>query len=264
MSVSTNVSTGLYIYAFLKTNGTNPVVPDSVKGIDGASIQFQSAGNLAMAMSPTESKKIRPQRKNLAAHQEVVTYLAKNHDMLPVAFGLIADDVEQVNKLLSSHRQVLSEQIDRVAGHMEMNVNLRWAVPNVVQYFVERYSDLAEARNAIASGTATRDDQIAVGQLLERLINSEREEHTARFTEVLSGICKELDIQKPREEADVMRLACLIRAMLKRRSIKPFIAPPVCLATIFQSHSMARGLRIALSILRSVWSSQPCFFSMIS
>lgn len=210
MSLSTDVTTGLYIYAFLNTNGSCPTVPDSLKGIDGAALQFQLAGNLAMAMSPTESKKIRPQRKNLAAHQEVVTYLAKNYDMLPVAFGLIADDVNQVDKLLASHRDVLTEQIERVAGHMEMNVNLRWVVPNVVQYFVDRYSDLSEARGIIASGTATRDDQIAVGQLLERLVNSEREEHAARFTEVLNGFCKELDIQKPRDEADVMRLACLI------------------------------------------------------
>ena len=210
MSISTDVTTGLYIYAFLVTDGSCPAVPDSLKGIDGATIQFQMAGKLVMAMSPTDAKKIRPQRKNLAAHQEVVTYLAKTHDMLPVAFGLIADDIAQVDKLLASHREVLTEQIERVAGHMEMNVNLRWVVPNVVQYFVERYSDLAEARNIIASGTATRDDQIAVGQLLERLVNSEREEHTARFTDLLNGICKEIDIQKPRDEADVMRLACLI------------------------------------------------------
>ncbi len=210
MSSSIDTSTGLYIYAFLKTATTAPALPDNVTGIDGAPIQFQTSGNLALAMSPTEAKKIRPQRKNLAAHQEVVTYLAKHYDMLPVAFGLIADDIAQVDRLLSSHRQVLLEQIDRVAGHMEMSVNLRWAVPNVVQYFVDRHSQLSEARSVIASGQATRDDQIAVGQLLERLVNDERQQHTARFTECLHSVCKEIEIQPARDEADVMRLACLI------------------------------------------------------
>lgn len=224
MSVSTNVSTGLYIYAFLNTDGSTPKVPENIVGIDGAAIQFQLSDKLAMAMSPIESKKIRPQRKNLAAHQEVVTYLARNYDMLPVAFGLIADDISQVDRLLTTHHSVLSEQIDRVAGHMEMYVHLRWTVPNVIQYFVERYSELAEARNAIASGNATRDDQIAVGQMLEKLISAERQEYTDRFINALNGkptgqaysvdsqrdLCKEIDVQPVRDEADVMRLACLI------------------------------------------------------
>lgn len=210
MSLTTDVSTGLYIYAFLNTAGAKSDLPTNITGIDGAPIQFQHAGNLAMAMSSIQAKKIRPQRKNLAAHQEVVTYLAKNYDMLPVAFGLIADDVDQVNRLLGSHRQVLVEQIERVAGHMEMSVNLRWSVPNVVQYFVERYSELAEARQVIANGQATRDDQIAVGQMLESLINAERQQHTDKFTDILKPVCKEIDIQPAREEADIMRLACLI------------------------------------------------------
>lgn len=210
MSLSTEVSTGLYIYAFLNTEGTQPQMPASIVGIDGANIQFQTSGNLAMAMSSIQAKKIRPQRKNLAAHQEVVTYLAKNYGMLPVAFGLIADDIEQVNRLLDSHRQVLTEQIERVAGHMEMSVTLRWTVPNVVQYFVDRYSQLAEARSAIASGHATRDDQITVGQLLESLINAERQLFTTSFTEVIEAVCKKIEVQPARDEADVMRLACLI------------------------------------------------------
>ncbi len=207
---SSAVSTGLYIYAFLNTSGAGSALPTDLTGIDGAAIQFHNDGNLAIALSPLESKKIRPQRKNLAAHQDVVTRLAKQFDMLPVAFGLIADDEEQVQRLLASHRQVLLEQIGRVAGHMEMAVNLRWAVPNVVQYFVDRHSELSEARQHIASGSASRDEQIAVGQLLERLINTEREAHTERFLNVLRKVCKEIDIQPCREEADVMRLACLI------------------------------------------------------
>ncbi len=154
MSASTNVCTGHYIYAFLNTGGSSLQMPTNVVGIDGAAIQFQLAGNLAMAMSPIESKKIRPQRKNLAAHQEVVTYLARNYDMLPVAFGLIADDIDQVNRLLTTHHAVLTEQIARVAGHMEMYVNLRWAVPNVIQYFVERYSQLRKPETLLPAAAS--------------------------------------------------------------------------------------------------------------
>ncbi len=210
MSASTSVSTGLYIYAFLDVSTGTPTVPAELVGIDSAPIHIQTHRSIAIAMSSIESKKIRPQRKNLAAHQEVVTYLAKHYDMLPVAFGLVADDLDQVTKLMISHEAVLAEQIERVAGHLEMAVNLRWAVPNVVQYFVERYTELSEIRQAIASGSASRDEQIAAGQLLESLISAERQEHTTRFTEVLRNVCKEIEVQPAKDEADCMRLACLI------------------------------------------------------
>ncbi len=209
MSTITPVSTGMYIYAFMSSQSVVPM-PESVVGIDGKPIVIETVDGVAVAMSPIESKKIRPQRKNLAAHQEVVTWLAQNCDMLPVAFGLVADDIQQVKRLMLSHSAVLSDQVARVAGHMEMAVQLRWAVPNVVQHFVERYPDLSSIRSAIANGTASRDEQIAAGQLLESLINAERQEYTARFTEAIRNTCKEFEVQPAKDPADVMRLACLV------------------------------------------------------
>lgn len=209
--METMTSTGMYIYAFLRAESIQGRTHTELAGIDGSPVSFVTVGAIAAATSATEVKKIRPQRKNLAAHQDVVTHLARNYDMLPVAFGLIADDVQQVEQVLRSHQETLVEQINRVSGHLEMTVNLRWSVPNVVQYFVDRYEALSEARAAIAAGTATRDDQIAMGQYFEKLLNLEREQHTAKFLEVLNPFCKEIDVQPPREEADCMRLACLIQ-----------------------------------------------------
>ncbi len=60
--------------------------------------------------------------------------------------------------------------------------------------------------------------------MLEKLIAAERQEYTERFVSVLNGfrvgqpsatdqvvnLCKEIDVQPVRDDADVMRLACLI------------------------------------------------------
>lgn len=210
MSTTTQVKTGLYIYAFMNTDGLPTSIPSDLVGIDDSPIEVLTEGQLAVAVSFIESRKIRPQRKNLSAHQKIVTWLAGQCDMLPVAFGLIADDVQQVKRLVANHGQVLATEVARVAGHMEMTVLMRWTVPNVVQYFVERNADLLAIRNALAQGTASREEQIAAGQLLESLVNADREFHTRRFTEVIRSVCKEIDVQPTKEDRDVMRLACLI------------------------------------------------------
>lgn len=210
-TTSTQVMTGAYIYAFLRAESVRDFVPGQLCGIDNEPVSLVVQDDLAAAVSATSAKKIRPQRKNLAAHQEIVTVLARNYDMLPVAFGLIADDTQQIARLMISHQSVLNEQIERVAGHVEMGVGLRWSVPNIIQYFVDRHEPLSQARQLIASGQASRDDQIALGQMFEKLLNEERQQCTAKFTELLQPLCKELDNQPPREESECMRLACLIR-----------------------------------------------------
>jgi hypothetical protein len=183
---------------------------ENFKGIEDADIMVIERGDLAVVASPIVPKKIRPQRKFLAAHQEIVTQVAKRWSMLPVSFGLIADDLDQVHHILDKNRDILIEQLDRVGGNVEMTVALKWTAPNVPQYFVDRYPELQAARAMIVEGHASREDQIEMGRAYESLLNSERATHTQVFMDNLSPIAKELEVQSNREDADVMRLACLI------------------------------------------------------
>jgi hypothetical protein len=204
------VATGFYVYSFLRSKDREAIMAENLKGIEDADIAVIEHDDLAVVVSAIVPKKIRPQRKFLAAHQEIVTHLAKYWSMLPVSFGLIADDLDQVHHILDKNRDVLIEQLDRVGGNVEMTITLKWTDSNIPQYFVDRYPELQAARAMIIEGRASREDQIEMGRIYERLLNSERATHTQRFTDNLSSIAKELEIQPTRDDSDVMRLACLI------------------------------------------------------
>lgn len=130
--------------------------------------------------------------------------------MLPVAFGLIAEDPTSVGKVLDSNSETLLEQLELVDGKVEMSLTLRWAVDNVFQYFVSQYDDLLQASLVIARGEATRDEQIELGRLFEKLLTAERDKHTATILDKLGDIVVKSELQPQRDEFDVMRLACLI------------------------------------------------------
>jgi len=208
--IEVEVAIGFYVYAFLRAKDKDAVQAAKLRGLEEADVTVIERGDLAVAVSPIVSRKIRPQRKYLAAHQEIVTHLAKHWSMLPVSFGLIADDLEQVYYILDNNREVLNEQIDRVGGNVEMTVSLKWTAQNVPQYFVERYPQLREAREMIVAGKASRDDQIEMGRIFEKLLNAEREANTQIFLDALGFLSKELEVQPTLEDSDVMRLACLI------------------------------------------------------
>ena len=210
MTTEIETATGFYVYAFLRACDQRAVSDAKLRGIEDAEVSVIERGDLAIAVSPIVAKKIRPQRKFLAAHQEIVTYLSKHWSMLPVSFGLIADNVEQVNHILTTNQTILNEQIERVDSHVEMTLSLKWTAENIPQYFVDRYPDLAEARAIIVAGNANRDEQIEMGRLFESLLNQERSSHTDTFLQVLEPLTKEIEVQPIRQESDVMRLACLI------------------------------------------------------
>ena len=208
--IDVEVAIGFYVYSFLRSKDKDAVQAARLKGLEEADVTVIERGDLAVAVSPIVARKIRPQRKYLAAHQEIVTHLAKHWSMLPVSFGLIADNLDQVYYILDNNRDVLNEQIERVGGNVEMTVSLKWTAPNVPQYFVDRHPPLREARELIVEGKASRDDQIEMGRIFEKLLNAEREANTQVFLDALAPFSKELEVQPTREESDVMRLACLI------------------------------------------------------
>ena len=204
------VATGFYVYSFLRSKDRESILSERLKGIEDTEITVIERDGLAVVASPIVPKKIRPQRKYLAAHQEIVTHVAKHWSMLPVSFGLIADDLDQVHHILEKNHDILIEQLDRVGGNVEMTIALKWTAPNVPQYFVDRYPELQAARAMFVEGRASREDQIEMGRIFESLLNSERAAHTHVFMDKLVPIARELEVQPNRDDADVMRLACLI------------------------------------------------------
>jgi len=210
MSSEIDGASGFYVYAFLRSCDEQAISNAGLRGIDNAEVFSVAQGSLVVAVSRIASRKIRPLRKYMAAHQDIVTHISKNWSMLPVSFGLIADDLDQVNHILESNESVLNEQIDRVDGQVEMAVSLRWTAENVPQYFVDRYPTLCEARGLIVAGDTSRDDRIEMGRMFEKLLTSERDAHTQSFLDILGPVSKEVDVQPTRQESEVMKLACLI------------------------------------------------------
>jgi hypothetical protein len=229
MSTESLTQTGRYVYAFARNSDVKSLLSDAPQGLGDASLEVIGDGAISAITSPTDESKVRPQRKNLAAHQTVVGWLTERSSILPVAFGLIADDAESVEKLLSVHEEVLTEQIARVDGCVEMSLTLRWSVENVFQYFVSQSEELQIASQKIAQGEATRDEQIEMGRQFEALLSAERQSHTDRVTEELESVLVESDQQAERDEFDIVRLACLI----ERENVEKFSAEVYRIAESF-------------------------------
>lgn len=184
----------------------------NVPGIDGCAVYGVSRNGIAAVVSDCARQRIRPERAHLAAHKEVLKRLMQDDTVLPIAFGMIADDVVAVRRMLSRNQRLLQSQLDRVAGHVEMGLRVTWDVPNIFEYFVDRHAVLREARDRLVGNQreARQEDKLELGQLFDRLLNDDRAAHHQTLAEALAPCCAELKNSPSRSLNEAVNLNCLV------------------------------------------------------
>lgn len=181
-------------------------------GIDQSIVYTILRGQVAAVVSDVPNGKLRPERRHLAAHQGVLKLLMEESTPLPMAFGIIADGLETIEKILADNQPAFQGQLQRVGGKMEMGLRVSWDVPNIFEYFISTHPELRSARDRFF-GThrePTQDDKIELGRMFDRTLNQDRESYTDDVESVLLGYCYEIKRNKCRTEREVMNLACLV------------------------------------------------------
>lgn len=93
-----------------------------------------------------------------------------------------------------------------------MGLRVKWDVANIFEYAVSVHPELAELRDRVFRGgrEPSQEEKIEVGRTFDRLINTDREAHIERVEHVLGSRVVEILSNKPRDDREVMNLACLI------------------------------------------------------
>ncbi|MFZ2446988.1 MAG: GvpL/GvpF family gas vesicle protein [Syntrophobacteraceae bacterium] len=209
MAKQTANSAGRYLYAVIA--GTDERMYGPV-GIDGGAVYTLSDGRVAAVVSDVPNVRIRPERRNIAAHQEVLSRLMTETTPLPMSFGIIADGAKAVLRILSRNRKAFLQQLGYVADKVEMGLRVTWEVPNIIEYFVLTHAELRAARDRFLGGRRepSQEDRIELGRTFDRILTEDRETHAEKVEEVLAGCCAAIKRNRPRNEREAVNLACLV------------------------------------------------------
>lgn len=200
---------GRYLYAVI----AGPLERDfGPCGIGEETVYTVSEEQVAAVVSDIPAQRIRPERRLLAAHNNVLKMLMGETTPLPMSFGIIADGPGAIRKILSHNHETLVQQLHRVRDKVEMGLRVSWSVPNIFEYFVNTHSDLQTIRDRFFSGhrDPSQEDKIELGRLFDRRLMEDREEHADKVEDILSRNSFEIKRNKCRSEREVMNLACLV------------------------------------------------------
>jgi hypothetical protein len=221
---------GKYLYAIMN-NGRDRDY--HVPGIDGETVYTVSHGGVAAVVSNCARQKIRPERAHLVAHQAVLARLMLESTVLPMAFGIIADDLRAVKRLLGVNREDFAEQLERVAGKVELGLRVVWAVPNIFEYFIDRHPELRVARDRLLGGPREprQEAKLELGRFFEQLLAEDREARSCEIEAVLAPCCAALKRVPPRQVQEVVNLSLLVR----RERLKDLDEAVLAAASLFDN-----------------------------
>lgn len=220
-----------YLYAVTSAEpGVDLGTFTGVAGAQGESTAVQSLtvdaqvpndGSIRAVFSVIPTEKIRPDRRNLAAHQGVLRALLEaGISVLPASFGLIAPSRRSLIDLLRTNREAIAGELRRLGGRIEMTLKVVWDVKNIFEYFVFACPELAALRDGLARmpAGAAREEKIEIGRTFEAMRDEARRRSTAEVMRVIGGSVVEIRERPVRDEKGVMDLACLV----ERNAVKAY------------------------------------------
>lgn len=200
---------GLYVYAIGRAaDGQMP----PLAGILGEPAFRVSLGELAAVVSKCPAATLRAERKHIAASQRVLNGLSPQLDLLPVAFGTIAQSPDALRLFLDEHGDILSAQLDRVAGKAEMDLRLSLDRPDPIAFLVDATPALKAARDRAFArpGGPSYTERIRLGQLCDDTLRRYREAQTATVMAMLAPVCAEIAPLPTGAEKEIAHLAMLV------------------------------------------------------
>ena len=205
-STTNSIETGLYLYGITTAEGALPV---RTPGVAGGSVERVVEGPLAAIVTRVAVHKIRPERSNLAAHNQILRDLADCQPVLPVAFGTIVDSEKGLRHVIRQNRKTLIDRLRLLQGKVEIVLKVYWDTANIFEYFVANHRELKKMRDRLFGGgrKPSRSQSIELGELFAFLLQQARERHTERVTDALSHYCVDVQAIDVGEEKLIMKLA---------------------------------------------------------
>lgn len=159
--------------------------------------------------APETESEGRALRRDLRAHEEVVRRAMDFGTVLPVSFGTIFDDDEQlVRHLLRPNRDQLRALLDEFDGLVELTLKADFIEQEIIRAILRSDHEL-RAWNAEVAGGAF-DERVAFGEALSGAIEQQAAIQSERLLVALEPLCEDLQVRGPGRGVGILNASFLV------------------------------------------------------
>lgn len=197
---------GKYLYCIIK--GSKPKKFE-IKGIRGKDVYAICEGQLAAVVSDSEAKEYFIIRDDVITHQKVIEAVSQKYDVLPVSFGTVAADPQEIKeKILKPKAGEFLNALKEIEGKIELSLKVLWPDMNLV--FQEIAKNSQTIQHLKRSKNINYKEKIAAGELVAKLLEERKETEKEKILSPLKKIADDLKENKIFGEDMILNAAFLV------------------------------------------------------
>lgn len=208
-----------YVYGI--TAASHPSLPEGMGGVGDPArpLRILRAGELAAVVSDAPEG-LRPKRRELLAHQNVLSETGAAGCVLPMRFGSVAPDDDSVTAVLTERADHYLERLRALDDRVEYNVKANHVEEAVLHHVMAGNPEiraLAEANRQ--SGGGSYDDKIRLGEMVAAAVKAKESEDGAAVERALEGAADAVSVG-PESTGWLANVSYLV----KRETAEEFLA----------------------------------------
>ncbi|GAA2556304.1 MULTISPECIES: GvpL/GvpF family gas vesicle protein [Streptomyces] len=208
-----------YVYGI--TAVTHPALPEGMGGVGDPPrpVRILREGELAAVVSDAPEG-LRPKRRELLAHQNVLSEAGAAGCVLPMRFGSVAPDDDAVTGVLAERAEHYRERLRALDGRVEYNVKANHVEEAVLHHVMAGNPEiraLAEANRQAGGGSY--EDKIRLGEMVASAVKAKETEDAAALEHALEPAADSVSVG-PESTGWLANVSYLV----KREAAEDFLA----------------------------------------
>lgn len=175
----------VYVYGVVSADAQ---LPDGLAGVDEAPVQLVALGGVAAAVGVIALDRPPGRRADLLAHTAVLDALAVPGPVVPVQFGSVLPEPDDVvRELLEPRADHFAALLDELAGRHQFNVRGRYNEAAVLAEVVAEDSEIAALREWTrgAPEHVGQAERVRLGELVSHALERKREQDSATVLDIV-------------------------------------------------------------------------------
>ncbi len=176
-------------------------------GIGRSRLYRISFNDIAAVVSNSPAKKSsQSSRNDMITYERALEKIMKSHTLLPVRFGIVAEDTEGVKCVLKQGYGDFVELLEKVEGKKELSVSVFFNKEDIYKDLLEKYENIRILKEKIAKlpREKVHNQHIAIGKMIAACLDKEKESHKKVFLDALTPLA--VDVKNNGSYDDLMIL----------------------------------------------------------
>jgi hypothetical protein len=203
---------GKYIYCIIETNQHQSFGPIGIGG-RGDELQTICFKNIGAVVSNSPVMKYSVSRENTIAHAKAIEEVMKEHTVLPVRFATIAENEEEVKKILAREYDRFVDLLKNIEGKKELGLKAIFEKEALYKGLLEKYEDIRKLKEKVLAlpSERTHYQRMEIGNRVESALKKEKEIYQKYILDALSPLALEVKINYNYGELMIINAAFLVK-----------------------------------------------------